>query len=74
MKKTKKVNPKDTQKKVVKDILKDALANVGSIEEGSEYGFTKDTLVVHAETCDIQVKLIAPKTGVLRYEREEDEE
>lgn len=74
MKKTKKVNPKDTQKKVVKDLLKDALANVGSIEEGSEYGFTKDTLVVHAETCDIQVKLIAPKTGVLRYEREEDEE
>lgn len=74
MKKTKKVNPKDTQKKVVKDLLKDVLANVGSIEEGSEYGFTKDTLVVHAETCDIQVKLIAPKTGVLRYEREEDEE
>lgn len=74
MKKTKKVNPKDTQKKVVKDILKDVLANVGNIEEGSEYGFTKDTLVVHAETCDIQVKLIAPKTGVLRYEREEDEE
>ena len=74
MKKTKKVNPKDTQKKVVKDILKDVLANVGSIEEGSEYGFTKDTLVVHAETCDIQFKLIAPKTGVLRYEREEDEE
>lgn len=74
MKKTKKVNPKDTQKKVVKDLLKDVLVNVGSIEEGSEYGFTKDTLVVHAETCDIQVKLIAPKTGVLRYEREEDEE
>lgn len=74
MKKTKKVNPKDTQKKVVKDLLKDVLANVGNIEEGSEYGFTKDTLVVHAETCDIQVKLIAPKTGVLRYEREEDEE
>ena len=74
MKKTKKVNPKDTQKKAVKDILKDVLASVGTIEEGSEYGFTKDTLVVHAETCDIQVKLIAPKTGVLRYEREEDEE
>ena len=73
MKKTKKVNPKDTQKKAVKDILKDVLANVGSIEEGSEYGFTKDTLVVHAETCDIQVKLIAPKTGLLRYEREEEE-
>ena len=74
MKKTKKVNPKDTQKKAVKDILKDVLASVGTIEEGSEYGFTKDTLVVHAETCDIQVKLIAPKTGLLRYEKEEDEE
>ena len=74
MKKTKKVNPKDTQKKAVKDILKDVLASVGAIEEGSEFGFTKDTLVVHAETCDIQVKLIAPKTGLLRYEREEDEE
>lgn len=74
MKKTKKVNPKDTQKATVKDLLKDALSNIGEIEDGREFGFTKDTIVIHAETCDVQVKLITPKTGVLRYEKEEEEE
>lgn len=74
MKKTKKVNPKDVQKKEVKAILTNALNALGAIEEGKEFGFTKDTLVVHADTCDIQVKLITPKTGVLRYEKEEEEE
>ena len=74
MKKTKKVNPKDAQKATVKDLLKDALSNIGEIEDGREFGFTKDTIVIHAETCDVQVKLITPKTGVLRYEKEEEEE
>lgn len=74
MKKTKKVNPKDVQKKEVKTILTSALSALGSIEEGKDYGFTKDTLVVHAGSCDVQVKLITPKTGVLRYEKEEEEE
>lgn len=74
MKKTKKVNPKDVQKKEVKTILADALSALGTIEEGRDFGFTKDTLVVHADTCDVQVKLITPKTGVLRYEKEEEEE
>lgn len=74
MKKTKKVNPKDVQKKEVKELLKNALNAIGNIEEGKDYGFTKDTLVIHAETCDVQVKLITPKTGVLRYEKDEEEE
>lgn len=74
MKKTKKVNPKDTQKATVKETLKTALAVLGEIEEGREFGFTKDTIVLHAEQCDVQVKLITPKTGVTRYEKEEEEE
>lgn len=74
MKKTKKVNPKDVQKTAVKEVLKTALNSIGGIEEGRDYGFTKDTLVVHAKNCDVQVKLITPKTGVLRYEKDEEEE
>lgn len=72
-KKTKKVNPKDVQKKEVKAIIETALVGLGEIEEGREFGFTKDTLVVHAEHCDVQIKLVVPKTGVVRYEKEEEE-
>jgi hypothetical protein len=72
-KKTKKINPKDTQKTAIKDILKETLTSFGTIAEGKDYGFTKDTLVLHAGTCDVQIKLITPKTGVLRYEAVEEE-
>lgn len=73
-KKAKKINPKDIVKKDIKDIIMKSLTEIGTIESGTDYGFTKDTLVVHTETCDIQIKLIAPKTGVVRYEKLEDEE
>jgi hypothetical protein len=72
-KRTKKINPKDTQKNVIKDALRTALTTYGDIAEGRDFGFTKDTLVLHAGTCDVQIKLITPKTGVLRYETIEEE-
>lgn len=73
-KKTKKINPKDVVKKDIKNAILEKLADFGTFSEGVNYGFTKDTLVLHNETCDIQIKLITPKTGVVRYEELEDEE
>lgn len=71
----KKVNPKDVAKKAVMDVITEALENAGmSVEDGLDYGFTKGTVVIHAETCDIQLKPIAPKAGVERYEKGEDGE
>jgi N-acetylglucosamine kinase-like BadF-type ATPase len=70
----KKVNPKDVAKKAVMDVITEALENAGmSVEDGTDYGFTKGTVVIHAETCDIQLKPIAPKSGVDRYEKGEEE-
>ena len=70
---TKKVNPKDTVKTNIKKAITEKLTDLGTFSEGIDYGFTKDTLVLHTDTCDIQIKLIAPKTGVFRYEILEDE-
>ena len=69
MKKTaKKVNVKDLAKKEVKAMLENVLKDKYSVSEGKLYGMTKDTIVLHGENCDIQVKIITPKTGVIRYE------
>ena len=73
MKKTKKVNPKDTLKTSIKNEIREKLGMIGTIEDGSEYGFTKDTLVLHSDTYDVQIKLITPKSGVDRYEKMEEE-
>ena len=73
MKKTKKVNPKDTLKATIKNEIREKLGMVGTIEDGSDYGFTKDTLVLHAETFDVQIKLVTPKSGVERYEKIEED-
>ena len=71
----KKVNPKDVAKKTVMDVITEALENAGmSVEDGVEFGFTKGTVVIHAEACDIQLKPIAPKAGLDIYEKGEDEE
>ena len=35
---------------------------------------TKGTLIVHGETCDLQIKFITPKSGIERYEMLEDED
>ena len=72
-KKQKKVNPKDTVKTNIKKAITEQLKDLGTFDEGINYGFTKDTLVLHTDICDIQIKLIAPKTGIFRYEILEDE-
>ena len=71
---TKKVNPKDVQKNAIKEILTTALADYGTVSNGTEYGFTKDTLVLKTADCDVQIKLITPKAGVTHYELLEEEE
>ena len=73
MKKTKKVNSKDTLKTVIKNEIREKLGMIGTIEDGLDYGFTKDTLVLHSENCDIQIKLITPKSGIDRYEKIEED-
>lgn len=73
MKKTKKVNPKDTLKATIKNEIREKLGMIGTIEDGLDYGFTKDTLVLHAETFDVQIKLVTPKSGVERYEKAEED-
>lgn len=73
MKKTKKVNPKDTLKATIKNEIREKLGMIGTIEDGLNYGFTKDTLVLHAETFDVQIKLVTPKSGVERYEKAEED-
>lgn len=73
MKKTKKVNPKDTLKATIKNEIREKLGMIGTIEDGLDYGFTKDTLVLHAENYDVQIKLVTPKSGVERYEKAEED-
>lgn len=73
MKKTKKVNPKDTLKATIKNEIREKLGTIGIIEDGSDYGFTKDTLVLHSDTYDVQIKLVTPKSGVDRYEKLEED-
>ena len=73
-KSVKKVNPKDTLKATIKDAIRSALAEQGEFLEGKDFGFTKDTLILRTAECDVQIKLITPKTGMLRYEVETEEE
>ena len=71
---TKKVNPKDVQKNAIKEVLTTALADYGTVSNGTDYGFTKDTLVLSTTDCDVQIKLITPKAGITHYELLEEEE
>ena len=74
-KKMKKVNPKDVAKTNLMTTIRESLEQHGiSVEDGIEYGFTKGTLVIHAQECDIQLKPITPKAGVDRYTKDEEEE
>lgn len=69
----KKVNEKDVAKATVMKVVVDALATAGyQVSEGSEYGMTSGTIVVHAGACDVQIKPITPKAGVTRYEVAEE--
>ncbi len=71
---TKKVNVKDVMKNQAMEIITKALENEGlTISTGADYGMTSGTIVIHMTECDIQIKPIAPKAGVIRYEITEEE-
>jgi len=71
----KKVDCKKVAKLEVSKEIKELFEGLGiSILEGVDFGFTSGTLVARLEKCDIQIKLIAPKAGLERYEQLEEEE
>lgn len=71
---TKKVDVKAVQKASVMAVITEALETAGySVVSGADYGMTSGTIVVKAETCDVQIKPITPKAGVTRYEEVEAE-
>ena len=74
-KKVKKVNPKDTTKAVLMEVIRETLEQLEiPTEDGANYGFTKGTLVIHAPECDVQLKPITPKYDLKRYNKVDDEE
>lgn len=73
---TKKVNPKETYKNEIFELLKTTFEQL-EMDFDTDYesfGFTKGTIVVHGKDTDIQIKLITPKTNVERYEKISEEE
>ncbi len=65
----KKINPKTIAKTKISNEVTTALETLGyDVSDGEDYGFTAGTIVVHTEKFDIQLKPIAPKSGVDRYE------
>lgn len=75
MAKAKKINPKEVEKNKVMEMLKEYFTqNDILFEDGEEFGFTKGTLVLHLDECDMQLKPITPKTGIERYEKLNDED
>jgi len=72
MAKVKKIDPKAIAKTMVmKEVVK--CLNEGGFDtiDGAEFGMTKGTIVVRLENVDVQLKPIAPKAGVDRYEQAE---
>lgn len=73
-KKTKKINPKDTQKNEIMTVVREALANAGyEVLDGEDFAMTKGTVVIRAGVCDVQLKPITPKVGIDRYEVVDDD-
>lgn len=72
----KKVDFKKVEKMFVKGEIQELFEGLGyMVNDGKEiYGFTDGTLVVEMDKCDIQIKLISPKSGIDRYEKLEEEE
>lgn len=69
MAKTKKIDPKATFKSTIMAQVSEALKASGiEVADGADYGFTSGTIVVKGESFDIQIKPIAPKAGLERYE------
>lgn len=72
---TKKVNPKEVFKGEIMAIIRESLEQLEiKVSDGLDYGMTKGTIIVHGENCDLQLKPITPKSGIDRYEIEEEEE
>ena len=71
----KKVDYKKVEKMAVKGNIQELFEELGFVvNDGKEiYGFTDGTLVVSMDKCDIQIKLISPKSGIDRYEKLEEE-
>ena len=73
-KKTKKINPKDIQKNEIMTVVQNALVDAGyEVLDGDDFAMTKGTIVVRADKSDIQLKPIAPKHNVDRYEKVNDD-
>jgi hypothetical protein len=69
MAKAKKIDPKMVAKEGVMAKVTASLEAQGmTVLDGENYGFTKGTIIVRLENVDIQLKPIAPKAGVDRYE------
>jgi hypothetical protein len=75
MAKVKKVDPKKVAKNEVSAAIVAALVAAGyAVDTNHEdYGFTEGTVVVSLANVDVQIKLIAPKAGVDRYAKVDDE-
>lgn len=69
MTKNKKVNEKDLKKSELAKMIGEMLVaqNIESFD-GTDFGFTANSILVRLAETDIQIKLIAPKAGVIRYE------
>lgn len=65
----KKVDPKAVEKASIMSKVAEALGSQGlEVLDGEAFGMTKGTLVVRTAVCDVQIKPITPKAGVVRYE------
>jgi len=75
MAKIKKIDPKKVAKMAISEVIANALVAAGYKvnTDNEEFGFTAGTLVVDMETTDVQVKFIAPKSGLTHYAVLEDE-
>lgn len=70
----KKVDVKKVSKIEVSAQIKQLFLDNGfEINDGQEFGFTEGTLVLKMVACDVQIKLITPKSGLERYVKLEDE-
>lgn len=68
-KKEKKVDMKMVAKGQVMEVVEKALVEAGyEVVNGVDYGMTAGTVVVRVGEYDVQIKPIAPKSGVNRYE------
>ena len=75
-KKVKKVDVKKVAKVGLSNTIVGMLVEAGFAVETdhTKYGFSEGTLVVSLPDTDVQVKFITPKTDLVRYAVQEDED